>query len=241
MKLLIVRHGDPNYAIDGLTEKGQREAQLLADRLCKEPITALYCSPLGRAKLTAEPTRQRLGLEAHDCDWLREFESGHITVPHRGSEGHCWDLLPAFMSENPTLFSDRWREHPMIAAGNAAEAYDAVCAAFDAVLAQHGYRRCGVNYTVERANHEVLLFVCHYGVSCVLLSHLMNCSPYSLWQNACTLPTSVTTFCTEERRQGVASLRCLGLGDVSHLYAAGEEPAFSARFCECFTDGTRHD
>ena len=26
----------------------------------------------------------------------------------------------------------------------------------------------------------------------------------------------------------------------SDLYAAGEEIAFSARFCECFTDNTRH-
>ena len=42
MKILIVRHGDPNYEIDGLTEKGQREVALLADRLGRENITAAY-------------------------------------------------------------------------------------------------------------------------------------------------------------------------------------------------------
>ena len=41
MKLLIVRHAEPNYEIDGLTEKGKREAALLAERLKKEKIAAL--------------------------------------------------------------------------------------------------------------------------------------------------------------------------------------------------------
>ena len=29
MKILIIRHGDPDYSIDSLTEKGWREAELL--------------------------------------------------------------------------------------------------------------------------------------------------------------------------------------------------------------------
>ncbi len=39
MKLLIIRHGDPDYTIDSLTEKGRREAQLLSKRIktrCEE-------------------------------------------------------------------------------------------------------------------------------------------------------------------------------------------------------------
>ena len=32
MKLLIVRHGDPDYSIDSLTPKGWREAELLSCR-----------------------------------------------------------------------------------------------------------------------------------------------------------------------------------------------------------------
>ena len=33
MKLLIIRHADPDYAVDSLTPEGRREAALLADRL----------------------------------------------------------------------------------------------------------------------------------------------------------------------------------------------------------------
>lgn len=33
MRLIIVRHGDPNYEIDSLTEKGWREAEFLSIRM----------------------------------------------------------------------------------------------------------------------------------------------------------------------------------------------------------------
>ena len=56
MKLLIVRHGDPDYTIDSLTEKGWREAEFLSERLTKLEIRDFYVSPLGRAKDTASPT-----------------------------------------------------------------------------------------------------------------------------------------------------------------------------------------
>ena len=39
MKITLVRHGEPNYAIDSLTPKGFREAELLAD-LAANDITA---------------------------------------------------------------------------------------------------------------------------------------------------------------------------------------------------------
>lgn len=32
MRIFIIRHGDPDYSIDGLTEKGKREAELLRER-----------------------------------------------------------------------------------------------------------------------------------------------------------------------------------------------------------------
>ena len=59
MRLIIVRHGDPNYEIDSLTEKGWREAEYLSERLCREHIDAFYVSPLGRARDTASCTLKK--------------------------------------------------------------------------------------------------------------------------------------------------------------------------------------
>lgn len=83
LKLLIIRHGEPDYSIDSLTEKGWREAEFLAERMAKTKIDHFYCSPLGRAKDTAQPTLQKLNREAEILPWLREF-SGTIPSPYTG-------------------------------------------------------------------------------------------------------------------------------------------------------------
>ena len=54
MKLIFIRHGDPDYKNDSLTEQGMREARLLAPRIPKLGSKEYYVSPLGRAQLTAK-------------------------------------------------------------------------------------------------------------------------------------------------------------------------------------------
>ena len=74
------------------------------------------------------------------------------------------------------------------------------------------------------------------------ISHLLNISPMVLWHGTCAAPSSVTTIVTEERRQGTAIFRMSSYGDISHLYAHGEPPAFAARFCESYDNmEDRHD
>ena len=108
------------------------------------------------------------------------------------------------------------------------------------MLARHGYRHNGRVFDVVDGNHDTIVLFCHFGVEAVLLSHLLSVSPMPLWHNFVALPTSVTTVVTEEREQGIATFRVQQFGDLAHLYAAGEPPAFAARFCECFDDDTRH-
>ena len=88
MRLLIVRHGDPDYENDTLTQKGRREAALLAERLKKEDITALYTSPLGRAKDTCMYTARALGKvrEVKEKWWLAEFN--HLIDLPTGEKDH---------------------------------------------------------------------------------------------------------------------------------------------------------
>ena len=70
----------------------------------------------------------------------------------------------------------------------------------------------------------------------------MSVSPMVLWHGACAAPSSVTTVTTEERREGIASFRMNSFGDISHLYANNEPPAFAARFCECYDNkDERHE
>ena len=242
MKLLIIRHGDPDYALDSLTDRGWREAELLADRLSGLEIAAFYVSPLGRARDTASVTLGRMGRRAETLDWLREFPP-KLFDPDIGRERVLWDWLPERWTREPDYYDrDRWCHTPEMAAAGAPEAYAAVCRGLDALLSRHGYVRHGNLYRAERPNRDTLALFCHFGLECVLLSHLMGVSPMVLWHGACAAPTSVTTVITEERRQGTASFRMNGFGDISHLLAAGVEPSFSARFCETWDDmQERHD
>lgn len=242
MKLLIIRHGDPDYEADSLTEKGWREAEYLAERLAKLDVKEFYVSPLGRAKDTASLTLKKMGRTAVECEWLREF-SPRIARPDRREPSIAWDWLPQDWTADERFYRcDAWYENEAMENGKVLQEYEWVARNLDQVLAAHGYARDGHCYRAEAPNHDTIAMFCHFGVGCVLISHLLGISPMALWHGFCAAPSSVAILTTEERRRGTASFRMSAYGDISHLYANGEEPAFSARFCETFDDEEeRHD
>ena len=242
MKLLIIRHGDPDYSIDSLTPTGWKEAALLADRISKLDVKAFYVSPLGRAKDTASLTLQRMGRTAEEKSWLREFPAS-IQRPDSETPTICWDWLPLDWAVEPRFYDrEQWLEVPVFQNSNTADVYHTVCSGLDALLAEHGYVRQGNLYRAEQPNEDTIVLFCHFGLECVLLSHLLGVSPMVLWHGTCAAPTSVTTLVTEERREGIACFRMSAFGDISHLYAGGQEPAFAARFCETYANtDQRHD
>lgn len=242
MKILIVRHADPDYSIDSLTPTGWEEAKLLADRLTKLEVKAFYVSPLGRAKDTASFTLERLGREAQILDWLREFPA-KVIKPHKTEPGNAWDWLPQDWTQRP-IFYDRehWSQAEEFVCGDVDALAHKVWDGLDQLIANHGYVREGNFYRAVSPNEDTVVLICHFGLECVLLGHLLGISPMVLWHNTCAAPTSVTTLTTEERRDGIATFRMNAFGDTSHLYAAGREPSFSARFCETFSNQEqRHD
>ena len=72
MEILLIRHGDPDYAHDSLTPRGVGEARQLAAALLRLPLDELYVSPLGRALETCAFTAEAKSMEPITLDWLRE-------------------------------------------------------------------------------------------------------------------------------------------------------------------------
>ena len=242
MKILIIRHADPDYSIDSLTKKGWREAEFLSEKLVKMDISAFYTSTLGRAKDTASCTLKKLGREPDDVfEWLKEFPPV-IMRPDCG-RAIAWDWLPAHWTIEDRFYDkNQWGDVDVMREGKVREEYDRVVKEFDLLIAKHGYVREGNYYKAEKPNDKTIAIFCHFGSGCVLLSHLLGVSPMVLWHGFCAAPSSVTTLTTEERREGIASFRMNSYGDVSHLYAKGEESAFAARFCEMYSNkDERHD
>ena len=179
---------------------------------------------------------------AEECDWLREFE-GRVVRPDVNREIICWDWLPQDWCKEPLYYDvHEWMNTDAMKQFGVGKRYQYVTSQLDNLLSRHGYRRTGMFYQVEHANCDTIVLFCHFGVECVLLSHLLGISPMPLWHGFCAAPSSVTTIVTEERRKGIASFRVSSFGDVSHLFAAGEPAAFAARFCECYdNEEERHD
>ncbi len=118
--ILLVRHGESAPARDDepfplvggqgdpeLHPEGVEQAELLADRLARLPITAIYVTNLRRTVETAAPLAARLGIvpgveadlrEVHLGDWeggsyRRHLAEGH-PVARRVFAEERWDVIP---------------------------------------------------------------------------------------------------------------------------------------------------
>lgn len=228
MKILIVRHGDPYYPTDSLTEKGFREAELLKDRLVKEKISAFYCSPLGRAQRTAEPTLKALGAEAETLRWLREFDS-QIISPFTGNKRGAWDLPPYMWCKDVRNYDlNDWVNSDLVKLSNSPQIFWENAEGVDEVLSRYGMVREGMLY--RGGEDKTIAFICHFCLGITILAYLLGISPIVAQNNFFLAPTSVTTLVTETDSQGYSHFRATGVGDISHLYAAGEAPSESGLY-----------
>ena len=192
MTIYIIRHAEPDYARDSLTEKGWREAALLSHRLARIPDASYYVSPLGRARDTASLTLKAVGKTAEVLPWLREFDAGYRTDSLIHPRGHGWDFLPSSWTREPMYYDpEGWMHAPSYKTSGIDVVYRSVTEHFDRLLAARGYERGDHLYAAVRPNTENLLLFCHFGVECVLLSRLFDCSPVVLWHHTVALPSSV--------------------------------------------------
>lgn len=259
MHLIFIRHADPDYENDSVTEKGRRELELLARRVSHLKAAEIFVSPMGRAQETAKACIQAMDcgspmepLKAVTVPWLREF-SYEITDAKTGKKRIPWDWLPRdYFSEKKYRSTDSFFKTASMKSGNIQSHYEEVCRGTDEILASYDYNRisekvpvynCFPHLTKEEAltdthlqadqknlDEKNLVFVCHLGVMFVILSHLTGISPVQLWQGFFVAPSSVTVASAEERVPGEAVFRIQRMGDVSHLVANGEKVSASGFF-----------
>ncbi len=236
MRLILIRHGDPNYTIDSLTEKGWREAKALAQRVGKWDITQVYVSPLGRANDTASESLKVLKKDAIMLPWLREFIV-HVKDPVTQEERIPWDFMPDYWTKEPLLYDkEKWTKAPIMSTGKIEEGFAEVQEGLDALLKEYGYIRNGEVYQVtEDANREAtVVCFCHLGLIMTILSHLLGIAQPLLTHGFFLAPTSVTTLAVEERTPGTGYFRVQMMGDTSHLREIGEPVSKAGYFVDPF-------
>lgn len=235
MRILLIRHAEPDYSIDSLTPKGRVEAELLSRRLIRYNILDFYVSPLGRARDTAAYTLEKLHREAEVLPWLQEFR-GRFPDPETGRMRIAWDLKPRVWSDYPGVFDIRtWVDNPVYDQGNVREIWRETTEGADALMARYGFRKDGPVWRGKKNAENTIALFCHFGISMAFLAYLMDISPMILWHRTLTFPSSVTEVVTEERVPGEVSFRMTRLGDISHLETSGEPRSTAGLFPECYT------
>ena len=235
MRILLIRHAEPDYSVDSLTPKGRVEAELLSRRLIKYDIRDFYTSPLGRAKDTAAYTLDKLGRMAEELPWLAEFR-GRSIDPATGRRHIPWDFPPRFWPDLPGAGDvNTWADALFFDSTDVKTVWQETMDGADALLARYGFRKDGPVWRCEKNTRDTICLFCHFGISMAFLGYLTDCSPLVLWHHTLTLPSSLTEVVTEERTRGEVSFRVTRLGDIAHLESVGEKRSTAGLFPECFT------
>ena len=196
MRIVFIRHGDPDYTNDTLTEKGRKEAALLAENIGYLNLdqAVVYVSPLGRARDTPGYVLDKLGKTAVTMDWLQEFPAqvdvgGNPELlkvyPDTGKQGDkygshiAWDMVPAYWTEQDDLGDLKdWKNAEVVKHSDIQEVYERVTKAFDELLAEYGYVREGRHYRVEKESEAHCLclpFGCHLCAFVSFMEHFALC------------------------------------------------------------------
>ena len=173
MRLILVRHGHPNYELDCLTPLGHRQAEAAADRLQKENIDVFYASTCGRALETAEHTASRYGLQVTGLPFMREVTWGCNGKPNDPA-GHPWNLVDRMILEGKTLRNANWQEIPPFLGNSICGNVNLIGEEFDKWLETLGYTREGDYYRAGENTAKTVALFSHGGSSNAVLAHIFN-------------------------------------------------------------------
>ena len=234
MLLFYLRHGDPIYNPDSLTEQGKKQAEALAKRLALYGIDEIYASTSNRAKMTAQPTCDLVGKDMQLLDFA--------------NEGHAWEELTAdnghrreWLFHEPTargwlIDADvlsrgfTWYESPVFAGYDYKKGIERIRKETDAFMLSLGYEHVpfsGYYKTVAPHDKRVALFA-HQGFGLAFLSCLLDI-PYPVFSMRFDLNRSCMTVIEFKEENGISIPRLMTLSNDSHLYREGLPTLYNGR------------
>ncbi len=210
-EIYLIRHGDAlpdaaevigqGYDEQGLSDLGRRQAQALAERLRSAQLDAIYSSPLGRARETADAVATSTGCAVEVDAELREVALGSIgAVP--GPE--------TSREEVAKLLRDRLREIAVVAVTTgkwssipgsepSAELRQRVTGAVERIVSLHPGQRVAI--------------VSHAGAINAYLAGILGIERDYFFP---TVNTSISMVRVQGQRHML-----FGLNDISHLRERG--------------------
>lgn len=181
MDIVFVRHGQPQWAVDGLsqmdpylTELGRQQAELAAKRLAGDPkveTAEIIASPALRSQQTAEPLGRETGLGIATVDDLVELK-----MPNW--EGITEKAVIDIFLDSRNRSPDEWWEG--LPGGESFRTFhDRVTTTLDDLLAERGMRRDDRDPQLWQVDDDPgrIVIVAHGGTNSVCLTHLLGIPP----------------------------------------------------------------
>ncbi len=223
MRIILVRHGDPNYDKDCLTELGHKQAAVAAQRLLKEGIDEIYSSPLGRARQTAAYFSEASGIkDIKILDFMQEIRFGTEEDLYN-NKWNPWLGVQALVREGKDLQTPVWREYPVFKDNLATVDADKIGEETDKWLAGLGYVREGIYYrntnsSTSASSPRTLAIFCHGGASAAFLARVLNQQFPYMCGTLLHFPHTTITVLEFDDTSGVLTLPIVDLlNDARHI------------------------
>ncbi len=227
MLLYLIRHGEPDYKNDCLTENGKEQAQKLAKKLFESELDKIYSSPLGRAKQTAEYTASLYGKTPEILPWAKEI--GGITEYPDGTEKNVAQIPNVFLRTdgridlgfNDSFHCDGFKDNEL------KEEYDFMISGALSFLEEQGFKEEDGIFRITRPNTEKIAIFCHGNMIRSLVSYLLHIPIHLMWAGFGASFTSVTVVNFNNSQRGNCAPRILVYNDISHLRIEGKGIRFN--------------
>jgi len=227
MLLYYIRHAEPIYNPDSITEFGKIQAASLAKRMQEEAIDEVYASSCGRALMTAEPTCKLLNKICIPLDFAREDKVwADMSLEIDGRYNWCFEfrsIVNMFKAPEVLKLGDNWYDHEMFKDFNFKQGLQRIDQEIDIFLEKLGYvhNRKKKEYVVKNANDKKIAFVAHSGFGMAFVSSVLDI-PYNVFSSThLQMGTTHITIIEFKDIDGLCIPRMKCYSDGSHLYKDG--------------------
>lgn len=218
MRLLIVRHGHPDYVHDCLTDVGKLQALAVAQRLKDEGIAEFHSSNEGRAIETAMPTAELYGKKD-------EIEQ-HFFIREASWERHPWNYSNQALANG---IDPDWPDFQHLISDNIInKSYVRITEGLDEWLETKGYKRDGSRYYCLRENNDTIAIFGHAGSTAIMLSYLFNLPLMAVFGSMAVNFTAVTEIhFPKPNEEGFLAPKLVLFNDAKHIKGISAENIIS--------------
>lgn len=222
MILVYLRHGEPIYDPDSLTENGKLQAEALSKRLSRLKVNRIFSSPSNRALQTAIPTSKRLNKEIEILDFMDEkYVWEELTLKDNNRIRWLFQDEDArlLLQKGNILYNKEWYKEEEFKDYHFDKGFNRVNIETDKFLESLGYlhERENNRYKIIKKNDDINLIFAHQGFGMAFLSSMLDIAYPYLSTHIDISHSSMTVIYFKECK-GYSIPKILTLSNDSHLY-----------------------